>query len=130
MAVRVENAETPDDVVAKENTSSDKDDDDAVFSVDDESDDEPEQTQLEDMELPNANALNKNDFVLIKFATKNPVVGIMYVGQILARTEDTDESTFEVKFMRREKPKLFTFIYPIVQKNVRGFFRKCCREIA
>ena len=89
----------PDNVVAKENTSSDEDDDDAVFSVDDESDDEPEQTQLEDMELPNANALNKNDFVLIKFATKNTVVGIMYVGQIVARTEDTDESTFEVKFM-------------------------------
>ena len=76
----------PDDVVAKENTSSDEDDDDAVFSVDDESDDELEQTQLEEMELPNANALNKNDFVLIKFATKNTVVGIMYVGQILART--------------------------------------------
>ena len=95
----------PDDVVAKEKTSSDEDDDDAVFSVDDESDDEPEQTQLEDMELPNANALNKNDFVLIKFATKNTVVGIM---QILVRTEDTDESTFEVKFMRREKPKSFT----------------------
>ena len=35
--------------MAKEYTSSDKDDDDAVFSVDDESDDEPEQTQLEDM---------------------------------------------------------------------------------
>ena len=105
----------PDDEVAKENTSSDEDDDDAVFSVDDESDDEPEQTQLEDMELPNANALNKNDFVLIKFATKNTVVGIMYVGQILARTEDTDESTFEVKFMLREKPKSFTFIYPIVE---------------
>ena len=63
----------------------------------------------------NANALNKNYFVLIKFATKNTVVGIMYVGQILACTEDTDESTFEVKFMRREKPKSFTFIYPIVE---------------
>ena len=105
----------PDDVVAKENTSSDEDDDDAVFSVDDESDDEPEQTHLEDMELPNANVLNKNYFVLIKFATKNTVVGIMYVGQILGRTEDTGESTFEVKLMRREKPKSFTFIYPIVE---------------
>ena len=71
----------PDHVMGEENrpTSSDDEEDDAVFSVDDddESDYEHEHT-LEDIELPDANALKENDFVLIKFATKNTVV--MYVG--------------------------------------------------
>ena len=86
-----------------------------MFSVDDdddESDYEHEHT-LEDIELPDANSLKENDFVLIKFATKNTVV--MYVGQVLSRTVYSDETIFEVKFMRREKPKSITFIFPIVE---------------
>ena len=39
----------------------------------------------------------------------------MYTGQVQNSFEDTDETTFEVKFMRREKPKSFTFIYPNVE---------------
>ena len=54
-----------------------------------------------------------NDFVLTKFATKKTTV--MYVGQVQNRIEDTDETTFEVKFLWREKPKSFTFIFPNVE---------------
>ena len=39
----------------------------------------------------------------------------MHIGQVQNRIEDTDETTFEVKFMRREKPKSFTFMYPNVE---------------
>ena len=55
------------------------------------------------MELPDLNALNQNDFVLTRFATKKTAV--MYIGQVQHRIDDTDETTFEVKFMRLEKPK-------------------------
>ena len=39
----------------------------------------------------------------------------MYIGQVQNRIEDTDETTFEVKFLLREKPKPFTFIFPNVE---------------
>ena len=71
--------------------------------------------------MPDFNAQNPNDFVLTQFATKKAVV--TYIRQVQHRIEDTDETTFEVKFMRWEKPKSFTFIYPNVEDLSKVLFK-------
>ena len=63
--------------------------------------------------MPDVGALKPDDFVLIKFETTK--TSVMYIGKIKACIDDMDDSavTFEVKFLRREKPKSFTFVFPL-----------------
>jgi len=91
-------------------SSTSNDEEDETFCDNDSSDyDEVGQNQLDDIELPDPTVLNPNDFVLIKFVTNKTKV--IYIGQIQNRI---DETTFEVKYLRREKPNSFTFIFPSV----------------
>ena len=60
-------------MVDGDSTSSNGEADERMSCVDDDSasdSDDLEENQLEDMELPDFNALNPNDFVLTQFATE------------------------------------------------------------
>ena len=98
------------DVVEGDSSNSDEDADERRLCDDSSDYYDIDDGQLEDIELPDCSALNATDFVLTKFTTKKAKV--MYVGQVQSRIVDADENTFAVKFMRREKPKSFTFIFP------------------
>lgn len=106
----------PENVIEEESSSSNEEAEERTLCVDDDDAseyDELDDIQPDDMDLSDYNALKPDDFVLTKFATKKTIA--MYIGQVQNRIEDTDEVTFEVKFMRREKPKSFTFIFPNVE---------------
>ena len=78
----------------------------------DDSDDEEEQP-LEELELPNLDDINVNDFVLVEFRTKK--LQVMYTGKIQRICdEDDDDTIFNVIFLRRKTPKTFTFVFPSV----------------
>ena len=105
-----------DEVVDGDSTKSSGEVDDETCCVDDDSvsySDDLEENQLEDLGLPHFNALNPNNFVLTQIATKKATA--MHIGQVQNRIEDTDENTFEVTFLRREKPKSLTFFHPNVE---------------
>ena len=76
--------------------------------------DEHEEQQMEDLDLPEADDLKPDDFVLVKFSTKKNQV--LYAGQIqrICAREDEEESVFDVRFLRLKTPKAFTFVFPTV----------------
>ena len=68
--------------------------------------------QLGDISEPDLDDLKPDDFIIVEFSTKK--VNLVFAGQILSRNIDSDTNgiLFEVKFLRREKPTTFSFIFP------------------
>ena len=90
-------------------------DDENIPLTNDSSEYESDTELTEQISEPDIDNLDTGDFVLVRFVTKK--LNIIYAGQIVdkSRDVDTNDTLFEVKFLRREKPSAFSFVFPQVE---------------